>query len=693
VTPDFFEVMGVRPRLGRGFRPDEQGAGRDHVVVISDSLWRARLGARPDVIGRPLLLNDEPYAVIGVAPPGFRFPDDAELWVPPRFAVPQRTGDLQDPSQNRGSHYFDSYARLKPGVSYREAQADVSVIMARIAQANPDADARTGAIVRNLREYLVGESRRALLVMLGAVALVLMVACANVASLLLARGAARQRELAVRSALGASRNRVVRLVLTESLVLGLAGGGLGTALAAAGVPLLMRLVPESAQNLVRLRLDPVVLVFALGVALVTAVVFGLSPALVAVAGRGAAALNEAARASSAGRGRRSFQRLLVTGETALALMLLAGAGLLVKSFLRLRSVDPGFRAAGVVSMTVNLPPAAYREPERRIAYAREALASIERLPGVAAAALVTRVPLRPGSSARGVTIEGRSYSRQQPIESVIPNYVAVSPGYFRTLGIALVAGREFTRDDSAERPRVVIVSTTAAETFWPGESPLGRRLTMTDQPFEVVGVVADVHSSSLAQRPLPQLYAPFEQDPWSSMSFVTRTASEPESIAGEVRQAIQGVDKSLPVTGLRTLDQVVTESLAPRRFQAALTAAFAGLALGLAMIGVYGVLSYAVAQRTRELGIRAALGAQPGRLFGEVVGEGLRVVGVGALLGLAGAIAARSALAALLFETSPLDPWTLASVVGLLATVAVAACLLPARRAMRVDPVTALRTE
>jgi putative ABC transport system permease protein len=374
-------------------------------------------------------------------------------------------------------------------------------------------------------------------------------------------------------------------------------------------------------------------------------------------------------------------------------MLLAGAGLLVKSFLRLRSVDPGFRAAGVVSMTVNLPPAAYREPERRIAYAREALASIERLPGVAAAALVTRVPLRPGSSARGVTIEGRSYSRQQPIESVIPNYVAVSPGYFRTLGIALVAGREFTRDDSAERPRVVIVSTTAAETFWPGESPLGRRLTMTDQPFEVVGVVADVHSSSLAQRPLPQLYAPFEQDPWSSMSFVTRTASAPESIAGEVRQAIQGVDKSLPVTGLRTLDQVLTESLAPRRFQAALTAAFAGLALGLAMIGVYGVLSYAVAQRTRELGIRAALGAQPGRLFGEVVGEGLRVVGVGALLGLAGAIAARSALAALLFETSPLDPWTLASVVGLLATVAVAACLLPARRAMRVDPVTALRTE
>jgi len=693
VTPSFFDVMGVRPRLGRGFRPDEQGAGRDHVVVISDALWRARLGASPDVLGRRLLLNEEPYTVVGVAPPGFRFPEEAELWLPPRFAVPHRVGEPKDPSQNRGSHYFDTYARLKPGVSYREAQADVSVIMARIAQADPDADARGGALVRNLREHLVGESRRSLLVMLGVVALVLLVACANVASLLLARGAARQRELALRTALGASRGRVVRLVLTESLVLGLVGGALGVAIAGAGAPLLVRLVPASAQNLVRLQLDPVVLLFALAVALATAVVFGLSPALVAVAGRGAAALHDAARSSTAGRSRRGFQRALVTAETALALMLLAGAGLLVKSFVRMRSVDPGFRPASVVSMSVNLPLPAYVESARRIAYARDALAGIERVPGVAAAALVTRVPLRPGSSSRGVTVEGRSYTPEQPVEKVIPNYVAVSPGYFRTLGITLLAGREFTSDDNAERPQVVIVSAAAAETFWPGESPLGRRLSFSDGMREVVGVVADVRTTSLAQRPLPLLYAPYAQDPWPFMSFVARTVPSPESVSGELRRVIRAVDKALPVTGVRTLEQVVTESLAPRQFQAGLTSAFAALALVLAMMGIYGVMSYAVAQRTREIGIRAALGAEPGRLFREVVSEGLRVVGLGALVGLAGAYVARSALSSMLFEVSPFDPVTFALVLLLLVAVALVACLVPARRAMRVDPVVALRTE
>jgi putative ABC transport system permease protein len=693
VTPEFFDVVGVKPRLGRGFLPDEQGSGRDHVVVISDSLWRSRLGASPDVLGRRLLLNNEPYTVIGVAPPGFRFPDDAELWVPPLFAVPQRIGEVQDPSRNRGSHYFETYARLKPGVTYAEAQADVSVIMARIAQADPTADARGGALVRNLREHLVGESRRALLVMLGAVGLVLLVACANVASLLLARGAARQRELAVRTALGASRGRIARLVLTESLVLGLLGGALGIALAAACFPLLVRLVPESAQNLVRLQLDPAVLLFAVAMALVTSVVFGLSPALVAVAGRGAAALHDAARSSTAGRSRRGYQRALVTAETALALVLLAGAGLLVKSFLRMRSVDPGFRPEGVLSMSVNLPPTVYPDPARRLAYAREALAKLEQVPGVAAAALVTRVPLRPGSSSRGVRVEGRSYTPEQQVEKIIPNYVAVSPGYFRTLGITVLSGREFSRDDAPDRPKVAVVSASLAEAFWPGESPIGRRLELNEDKLEVVGVVADVHTATLWQRPLPLLYVPFEQDPWSFMSFVTRTERAPASVAGAVRRAVQAVDESLPVTGVRTLEQVVSESLGPRRFQAGLIGAFAALALVLAMMGIYGVMSYAVAQRAREIGIRAALGAEPGRLFREVVSEGLRVVGLGALLGLAGAFAARSALTSLLFEVSPFDPATFAIVLLLLIAVAVSACLVPARRAMRVDPVVALRTE
>jgi putative ABC transport system permease protein len=693
VTPEFFDVVGVKPSLGRGFLPDEQGAGRDHVVVISDSLWRGRLGASAHVLGRRLLLNNEPYIVIGVAPPGFRFPDDAELWLPPLFAVPQRIGEPQDPSQNRGSHYFETYARLEPGVTYAEAQADVSVVMARIAQEDPTADARGGALVRNLREHLVGESRRALLVMLGAVGLVLLVACANVASLLLARGAARQRELAVRTALGASRGRVVRLVLTESLVLGLLGGALGVALAAACFPLLVRLVPESAQNLVRLQLDPAVLLSAVAVALVTSVVFGLSPALVAVAGRGAAALHDAVRSSTAGRSRRGFQRALVAAETALALVLLAGAGLLVKSFLRMRSVDPGFRPEGVLSMSVNLPPAAYPDAARRLAYAREALANLEKVPGVTAAALVTRVPLRPGSSSRGVKIEGRSYTPEQHVEKVIPNYAAVSPGYFHTLGIPVLSGRDFSRDDAPGRPKVAVVSASLAEAFWPGESPIGRRLELNQDKFEVVGVVGDVHTATLWQRPLPLLYAPFEQDPWIFMSFVTRTARAPSSIAGGVRRAIQAVDESLPVTGVRTLEQVVSESLGPRRFQAGLIGAFAGLALVLAMMGIYGVMSYAVAQRTREIGIRAALGAEPGRLFREVVGEGLRVVGLGALLGLAGAYVVRSALTSLLFEVSPFDPLTFTLVLLLLVVVAACACLVPARRAMRVDPVVALRTE
>jgi putative ABC transport system permease protein len=697
VTPDFFDVLGVRPTLGRAFLPGESGAGRDHVVVIGDSLWRTRFAASPDILRRTLRLNNEPYTVVGVAPPELRFPEGAELWVPPLYAVPQRIGNLtEDPSTNRGSHYFETYARLRPGVSFPEAQSDVSVIMARIARDFPNADARGGALVRGLREYLVGDSRRALLVMLGAVVLVLSIACANVASLLLARGAARRREIAIRTALGASAMRVVRQVLTESIVLALLGGLGGLVVAAACFPVLVSLVPDSARHLVRLSLEATVLLFALAISLLTGVVFGLSPALGAIAGRGLDALREAGRSGTAGRGGRSFQRVLVAGETALALMLLAGAGLLVRSFLRMRAVDPGFQPSGTIAMSVNLP-SAYADPSRRVSYAREVLSNVQQVPGVASSALTTRVPLRHGTSSRGVTVEGRTYTAEQPTEKVIPFYAAATPGYFRTLGIPLVEGRDFTDRDGPGSPKVVIINRALAKAFWPDEDPVGRRIgfgsAQGQEYAEVVGIVADVHTASLWQAPWPMLYAPYEQDPWSFMSFVARTSRPAELVLAEMRQAVQGADRSLAVTGVRTLEQVVAESLAPRRFQTGLLGAFAGLALILAMMGIYGVMSYAVAQRTREIGIRVALGAAPGALFREIVAEGLRVVGVGAVLGLMGAIASRGALQALLFEVSPLDPTTFAGVVVLLVAVALAACLVPASRAMRIDPVVALRTE
>jgi predicted permease len=696
-TPSLIPLLGVRPRLGRAFGGGSE-EGRE--ALLGFGLWQRRFAGRPNVVGEHVVVDDEPATVVGVMPRGFAFPDGEELWLTPHpgFAVPEHPlRPLQNPAADRGAHYFETVARLRPGLTLERARAELGLTFARIVKAHPDSDlkgARPGLVP--LRESTVGDVRPALLALLGAVGLVLLIACVNVANLTLARGRSREKELAVREALGAGRGRLVRLLLTESALVVLGAAGLGGLVAHLGSARLAALLPADLGGLAPVEVDGWVLAFTLVLALLAVALSGLWPALVASRQDPIAALKEGGRRG--GGDPRGVQGGLVVLETALALVLLVGSGLLLKSLSRLLAVDEGFRARHVLTLRMSLPARAYGEADQRSRFVDAVLGEVRRVGGIESAAAVTRLPLNPGRSTRSIAVEGRVYPPARPSEEPSPDYTAVSPGYFRTLGIPLLAGRDFDAGDDAQAPPVAIVSRALASRCWPGQSPVGAHVRLGSATegsawMTVVGVVGDVRQHDLAEEPAALLYVPYAQDPWTFLTLAVRSAGRPEALAPAVAGAVRKVDPAQVVYDVRPLEDVVSRSLAPRRTSAVLLGLFATLAVLLAALGVFGVTSFAVARRTHEFGVRMALGASSPEILGVVVlGGGRRaVLGVG--LGAVASFASRSVLAHFLYGVAPTDGGTFAAAAALLVGVLLLASALPAWRATRVSPVTALRYE
>ena len=690
VSADLFSLLGVAPALGRAFLPEEDRAGAPSVAVLSDGLWRRRFGADPDLVGRTISLDSRPVLVVGVMPRGFHFPSrKSEIWVP--LAMDQ------EESANRGGHYLEVVARLAPGASLSQAQAEMEAIAARLQKDYPRTNTNVGAVVVPLHEELVGESRPALLVLLGAVGFVLLIACANVANLLLARAASREREMAVRAALGAGRGRLIRQLLTESLILSLTGGAAGMGLSAWGAQFLGSLAPESLAPLPGPGLEKSVLAFCLGLSLLTGFLFGIGPALQVSRVDLIEQLKQGGL--SRGSGRNRMRGVLVVSEIALALLLLAGAGLMLKSFARLRSQDPGFRPDRSLTMRMILSEAKYPGAAQRRAFYDRLLEKVASLPGVESQAMVSFLPLTFTGGHYSFSIEGSPVEVAANLPTAV--YRAVSPQYFQTLGIPLFRGRGFTDQDWEGTSPVVVIDRILAERFWPGEDAVGKRLKLgesdSSQPWQtVVGVVGNVRQIQLSAELKPEIYVSYHQEGSifaAPRDLVVRTAGDPEALTATVRSQVWEVDPDQPVSDIQTMNQILAANLSRPRFSSLLLGAFAGAALLLSAVGIYGVISYLTEQRTRELGIRAALGADRRDILKLVVGTGLRLTLAGVLLGLAGALALGRLLSSLLYGVSASDPLTLAGVTLLLASVSILAAYLPARRALRVDPVVALRCE
>ena len=691
----FFDVFGVRPRAGRFFLPGEETAGHAPVVVLSHALWQRRFGADPSIIGGSVTLDGRPYEVVGVAPEGFSYPDRTEVWVPPFARVPT-ISEQQDVERARGFGFLSAVALLKPGETLEHARAEMEAITARLRQQYPESNSKRFNRVVTLHEHLVGESSRALLLLLGAVALVLLIACANVANLLLARAAGRQKEMAVRAALGATRLRLARQLLVESLLLALAGGAAGLLFGWWGVDLLKGLLPAEFPRVADIGVDPRVLGFTLLVSCATGIAFGLAPALQFTRPDLHGALKENARGSTGGAGAGLVRNLLIVFEVALSLVLLVGAGLLFRSFLTLRAVELGFRPQSLLTFRLSPSGERFREDAQYTDFYRDVAERVAALPGVEAVGVINTLPLVKGPTS-GIQFEGRPAVRRDQWPSV--NYRSVSPDYFRAAGIRVVKGRAIEARDTADAPLVFAVNQALARRDFPGEDPVGKRISNGIGPDgkpiwkEIVGVVADVRSEEPGREAAPEIYASFTQDPFAGMSYVVRTSAEPEGLVPAVREAVRAVDRAQPVAEVRTMEQLVGESFAQPRFNSLLLGLFACMALLLAAAGIYGVMSYAVTQRTHEIGIRIALGAQHKDVLRLVVGRGMALALAGVGLGLVAAFALTRVLSSLLYGVTATDPLTYVAVALLLGTVALLASYIPARRATKVDPMVALRYE
>jgi putative ABC transport system permease protein len=693
VTSDFFAALGVQALYGRAILPDLDQPGGPGVAVLSYGLWQRRYGSNTDIVGRTIDIDGQLRTVVGIMPSGFAYPEGTELWTASRFAAPPHPLRLaEDPSTVRDSHYFETFGRLKPGVTLAQAAAEVDTIGKRLREQYGKDEEGVGATVISLRQDLVGETRPALLILLGAVALVLLIACVNVANIVLARGATRQREIAVRRAMGAGRLRLLGQLLTESLLLAGAGGGLGILLAYWGLTPLRAIVPSNMIGGAPIALDSRVLFFTLMASLTSGVLFGLIPGLRLASPDLNNVLQEGGRGFASGRARRT-RSVLVVSEIALAAVLLVAAGLLLRSFSHLLKVPEGFNPDQVLSLQLSLSQTRYPKPADRVAFVKQLVGRVNSLPGITSAAAVTRLPLNPGNSTRSIEVEGRT----RPSGDISPDYVVITPDYFRTLAVPLLQGRVFTERDDASTLAVAVVSAATAEHFWPGENPVGKhfRGTCGDEKnwCSVVGVVGDVKQHHLEQASRPAVYVPFAQDPWTFLAIAVRTKIEPASAASAVAGAIQSVDPDQPVYNVRTMRDVEAASLSPQRLQVALLGVFAALALALACMGIYGVISYSVAQRTNEIGVRMALGAQARNVLGLVLGEGFRLAICGTAIGLLGSFFAARLLSNMLFGVASADPLTFLGVGVLLLFVALLACYIPARRATQVDPLVALRYE
>jgi len=693
-SANFFDVFGVGPQLGRLFVPADEQAGHAPIVVISYNLWQGQFGGQADVIGKNLVIDGTSYSVIGVAPPGFQYPDKTEFWLPPLRLVPELFAG-QDVTQTRGMGYLSAVALLKPGVSLQQAVAEMETITTRLRQQYPDTNNKRFNRVLSLQDHLIGENSKLLWLLLGAVTFVLLIACANVANLLLATGASRQKEMAIRSALGASRWRVVRQLLTESTLMALVGGAFGLLLAFWGVALITRLLPTDFPRLQEIHIDLRVLAFTFSASVLTGILFGLAPSFQFLRGDVQESMKETSRGASAGAHRSRLRQVLIASEVALSVLLLAGAGLLFRSFLHLQAVDTGFTTEHL--LTAKLAPSGLNYPDAYFAFYDQALEQIKTIPGVQAVGSINTLPLSKGPTL-GFRVEGREVTT--PDKWPPANYRNVSPDYFRAMNIPVVEGRPFNKNDKLNMPLVVMVNQALAQRDFPGESPVGKRITFgrTDENrkpvwFEIVGLTSNVRSLELKDEPLPEVYFSSYQDSFPSMSLVIRTTVEPESIGGSLRQVINLIDKSVPVTDVRAMDVVVSESITQPRFNLFLLALFGGLALLLSAAGIYGVTAYTVTQRTHELGIRIALGAQVGDVLRLILRQGLTVILIGLAIGLVAAFALLRVMKSLLFGVTATDPATFVAITGVLLFVALIACYIPARRATKVDPLEALRYE
>lgn len=697
VNADLFPLLGVQPILGRTFRPEEDRPGESgRVVVLSYSLWQKQFGSDQKIINQPITLNGKSYTVVGVMPAGFQFPvqnEPVELWT----SVSEDVSGDEPITDQRGAHYMMVIGRLKPGVTQVQAQAEMDTIAGRLSQQYVDTNKNRGITIIPALEDVVGNVRTALLILLGAVGCVLLIACANVANLLLARATTRNKEMAIRSALGASRLRVIRQLLTESVMLALAGGTLGLLVALWGTDLLVAVSGKAIPRSTQIGLDSHVLGFTFLVSLLTGVLFGLAPALQASRSDLTEALKEGGRSSGDGGRRARLRSVLVTAEVAIALVLLIGSSLLIQSLWRLQQVNPGFDSHGVLTLSVGLPTVKYNTQQEAEFY-HSLQERIEALPGVTSASAVFPLPL--GGERMAVTFEteGRPVAKSdQPATELR----TISPDYFRTMGIQFIKGRDFTARDDQAAPGVVIVNEAFAQKYFPNEDPLGKRIKPgisvdENKPVmrEIVGVVGNVKHKNLSMAEAdPEAYLPHAQLPFDTMTLVVKSNVDAGSITSSVRNEVRALDKDLPVYSVKTLDEYMASSVAQPRFNTLLLAIFAGLALFLTVIGLYGVMSYSVIQRTHELGIRMALGAQTRDIQRLVVGQGMTLALIGVVIGLIGALALTRIMRSLLFGISATDPLSFIAVSLLLSVVALIACLIPARRAMKVDPMVALRYE
>jgi len=706
---NFFSLLGVQPLLGRTFAKGEGAAGHNHVAVLSYGFWQRQLGGQRGAVGQSLQLDGQTYTVVGVMPSWFRFPSQADLWTPmdmSRKALGQR-----------GEHSYPAFGRLKPGVTVQQAQAELSTIAARLEKQYPDSNKDIGATVVSLKEQLVGKSRTQVLVLLGAVALVLLIACANVANLLLVRATGRHREIALRGALGASRGRLIRQLLTESVLLSVVGAALGAGLAWIAVKYFATAATLPLPRPNPITVDGTVLLFTVGIALLVGLLFGLAPALETSQLHLSEELKASAQAVVSATGHRRLLRdALVVSEIAISLALLVGAGLLLRSFANLREMNLGFQPQNLVTARVKPPEAKYGTMDSRRSFYSQFLTRLENTPRIQSAALSSEIPLAGGSNGY-ITIPGVD---NPAFNRILVEWNFITPGYFRTYEIPFSRGRNFTAQDmedmagtmrqidamqesgAAGMPKnsdlhaVAVINQTMARTFWPDKNPLDKVFNMDGFPVRVIGVVGDVREWGIREPVIPQAYLPF---PFALGMGSFPLAVTVKASAGEagaltaMRDALGGVDSSLAVFRPRTMNETIAESMSDTTYQTALLAVFAMLALVLAAVGIYGVMSYGVSQRTHEIGVRMAIGASPAAVMKLVLGEGLRLVVIGLALGVAGAFALTRSLSSLLYGVGAGDPLTFAGVAAVLALVALAACAVPARRAMRVDPMLALRQE
>jgi putative ABC transport system permease protein len=687
VSAAFFPIVGVAPQIGRPITAEEDTPNAPNVVVISDRLWKRRLQGDPGILEHPIQLQGRTVTVVGVMPPGFSFLDKTvDLWVPVRFSQQARTP--------RG-RWTMVVARLKPGVTFARAQDDMTRVAAELTRMFPDFDTGWTARVVPLREQLTGDVRSALVVLLGAVGFVLLIACANVGNLLLARATARQRELAVRAALGAGRRRLVRQLLAESAVLAALGGAAGLLLAWWAVYLLRVVVAERLQipRLEFVGIDGWVLAFTAAASILSGTFFGLVPALSASHGALSDALKEGGRTGSSGRATRTRSTFVVV-EVGLAVVLLVGAGLLVRSFVRLMDVDPGFDRARTVTMRVTLPTARYNDNAKSIQFFERLFARIDATPGVVAAGATSFLPIAGLGAATGFSVVGRPLPPrgQEPVTDVR----VVTNNYFKAMGIPLLKGRLFDEHDPSDARGRVIVNETMARRHWPGEDPIGKKIRVNwsdDQDDEIIGVVGDVHQTSLDTEPRETNYWPYARSVYTGMTLAVRTSGDPAPVVKAIVGLVHEQDPLLAVASIRTLDEVVSRSVAERRVTMLLLTVFAGAALLLAAVGIYGVIAYTVTQRTQEIGIRLALGAQSGHVLGMVIGQAMALALVGIVLGGLAAMLLTKLMSGLLFGVKPADPVTFLAAAAMLAVIAGVASFIPGRRATRVDPAIALRAE